>query len=137
MRRTERLLVITAWAVPVLVVAQAAMVGESLFGATSLIRLHGTVGNLVFLLAAAALGLALLTRPPAPTTLLLFSSLALIFLQIPLGYLGHRTGITVASSVHVTLGVTIAVLSAAGAMRASIVRPDGRDVGRDDVGSDG
>jgi hypothetical protein len=120
---TSRLLLITAWSVPILVVIQAAMIGETLFGDASLVRAHGTLGNIVFLLAASALGLALLAAPPAPATLLLFSSVALLFLQIGLGYLGHRTGIATASSVHVALGVTIAVISAAGAMRASARPP--------------
>ena len=113
----SRLLVVTAWTVPILVVIQAAMIGETLFGSASLVRAHGMVGNLVFLLAASALGLAILTAPPAPATLLLFSSVALLFLQTGLGYLGHRTGISTASSVHVALGVAIAVISAAAAMR--------------------
>jgi hypothetical protein len=115
-----KLLSLVAWSVPLLVVVQAAMIGETMFGSSSLIALHGTVGNLTFLLAVVALALAWFAKMSGATLLLLFTSVLLLFAQIGLGYLGHRTGFATASSVHVGLGVGIAVLSAGAAMRCSL-----------------
>jgi len=111
----ERSLVAVAWSVPVLVVAQAAMIGRTLFGSSSLIALHGSTGNLTFLLAVIVLALAWSTRRSGVTMLLTFTTVLLLFVQIGSGYLGHRTGISLASSVHVTLGVIVTAVSAAAA----------------------
>jgi hypothetical protein len=46
----------------------------------------------------------------------------LLFVQIGSGYLGHRTGIALASSVHVTLGVLVTAVSAAAAMACTTER---------------
>lgn len=108
-----------AWSVPLLVIVQAAMIGQTLYGSRALIGLHGSVGNLTFLLAVAALALSWVARRSGTALLLTFSSVLLLFAQTGTGYLGHRYGITLASSVHIGLGVAIAVLSAAAAMRLS------------------
>lgn len=112
-----RLLVPVAWTVPVLIVAQAAMIGRTFYGSGSLIALHGSTGNLTFLLAAAALGLALLARRSGLALLLTFTTVLLLFAQIGSGYLGHRYGMAIASSTHITLGVVVTAVSAAAAMR--------------------
>lgn len=114
-----RLLGPVAWSVPVLIVAQAAMIGQTLFGSSALVALHGSTGNLTFLLAVVALALAWRARRSGATLLLTFATVLLLFAQTGLGYLGHRTGIALASSVHVTLGVLVMGVSAAAALRAS------------------
>jgi len=117
-----RLLGPVVWSVPVLVVAQAAMIGQTLFGSGSLIALHGSTGNLAFLLATAALALAWLARRPGPALLLTFATVLVLFVQIGSGYLGHRAGITSASSVHVTLGVLVTAISTAAATLCTVRR---------------
>jgi len=117
--RTGRSVVPVAWTVPLLVVVQAAMVGQTLYGPSALIGLHGTVGNVTFLAAAITLGLAWRARLSGTALLLTFSSVLLLFAQTGLGYLGHRTGLATASSVHVALGVGITALATAAAMRCS------------------
>ena len=111
----NRLLGPVAWSVPVLVVAQAAMIGQTLFGSSSLVALHGSTGNLTFLLAAVTLALAWAARRSGVTLLLTFTTVLVLFVQIGSGYLGHRTGIALASSVHITLGVLVTAISATAA----------------------
>jgi hypothetical protein len=111
-----------AWLVPALIVVQAAMVGETMFGGRSLIALHGSIGNLTFLLAAITLALAWSAKRSGLALLLTFTTVLLLFAQIGLGYLGHRTGLATASSVHVTLGVLVMGVSAAAAMRCTSER---------------
>jgi heme A synthase len=118
----ERLLGPIAWSVPALVVAQAAMIGQTFFGASSLIALHGSTGNLTFLLAAFTLALAWFARRSGVALLLTFVTVLLLFVQIGSGYLGHRYGISLASSVHITLGVLVTAISAAAAMRCTMER---------------
>jgi hypothetical protein len=118
----ERILLPIAWSVPVLIIAQAAMIGQTLYGSGSLIALHGSTGNLTFILAALALGLALLARRSGVVLLLTFATALLLFAQIGSGYLGHRYGLTLASSAHVTLGVVVTAVSAAAAMRCTSER---------------
>ena len=86
-----------AWSVPLLIVVQAAMIGQTWFGSTSLVALHGSTGNLTFLLAVVTLALAWRARRSGPALLLTFATVVLLFAQTGLGYLGHRTGLSVAS----------------------------------------
>lgn len=116
---TERLIAPVAWSVPVLIVAQAAMIGQTLYGSGSLIAVHGSTGNLTFLLAVVTLGLAWRARRSGVALLLALTTVLLLFAQTGLGYLGHRTGLTLASSVHVALGVLVMGVSAATAMRCT------------------
>lgn len=113
-----RLLGPVAWSVPVLIVAPAATIGQTLFGSSALVALHGSTGNLTFLLAVVALALAWRARRSGTTLLLAFATVLLLFAQTGLGYLGHRTGVALASSTHVTLGVLVMGVSAAAALRA-------------------
>jgi heme A synthase len=106
----------------VLIIAQAAMIGQTLFGTSALVALHGSTGNFTFLLAVLTLALAWRERRSGLTLLLTFGTVLLLFAQIGSGYLGHRTGVTLASSVHIALGVAVTAISAAGAMRVT----DGR-----------
>lgn len=117
-----RLLGPVAWSVPALIVVQAGMVAQTLYGPDSLIALHGSTGNLTFVLAVVTLTLAWRLRRSGPALLLAFATVVLLFAQIGLGYLGHRTGITIASVVHVTLGVLVMGVSAAAAMRCTSER---------------
>jgi hypothetical protein len=121
----DRLLAPVAWSVPVLVVTQAAMIGQTLYGPGSLIGLHGSTGNLTFLLAAVTLVLAWSARRSGVALLLTFATVLLLFAQIGSGYLGHRYGMSVASSAHITLGVLVTAVSAAAAMRCSTERSSG------------
>ena len=112
-----RILGPVAWSVPILIVVQAAMIGQTLYGSDSLVALHGSTGNLTFLLAVVALALAWRARRSGSALLLSLTTVLLLFAQTGLGYLGHRNGLTLASSVHVTLGVLVMGVSAAAAMR--------------------
>jgi heme A synthase len=122
----SRLLGPIVWSVPVLVVAQAAMIGQTLFGPRSLVALHGSTGNVTFLLAATALALTWLARRSGAALLLTLTTVLVLFVQIGSGYLGHRTGIALASSVHVTLGVLVTAVSAAAATVCTAERRAGR-----------
>ncbi len=115
----SRTVAAVAWTVPVLVVVQAAMIGQTLYGSSSLMGLHGSVGNLTFLLAVCTLVMTWPARRSGTALLLTFSSVLLLFVQTGTGYLGHRYGFSLASSVHIGLGVAIAALSATAAMRLS------------------
>lgn len=119
---SDRLLGPVAWSVPSLVVVQAAMIGQTFYGSGSLIALHGSTGNLTFLLAALTLALAWTARRSGIALLLTFTTVLILFAQIGSGYLGHRYGISLASSVHITLGVLVTAISAAAAMRCTTER---------------
>ena len=121
-RKAARILEPVAWSVPVLIVAQAAMIGQTFYGPSSLIALHGSTGNLTFLLAVATLGLAWMARRSGVALLLTLMTVLLLFVQIGSGYLGHRTGIALASSAHITLGVLVTGVSTAAAMRCTSER---------------
>jgi len=121
-RTAARILGPVAWSVPVLIVAQAAMIGQALSGSGSLIALHGSTGNLTFVLALLALGLAWRARRSGTTLLLALATVLLLFAQTGLSYLGHRTGSALASSVHVTLGVLVMGVSATAALRCTTDR---------------
>ena len=121
-----RVLPLAAWAVPVLVVVQAVLIGQAQFGgAPELVATHGIVGNATFLAAAVALGAALLARRPGRVLLPLSVGVLLLFAQTGLGYLGHRTGIGAASSVHVGLGVALTVVTTLAATRVAGGRAQG------------
>lgn len=119
----SRSVTLVAWTVPLLVIVQAAMIGQTLYGPSALVGLHGSVGNLTFVLAVATLGLARSARRSRAALLLASGSVLLLIAQTGSGYLGHRYGISLASSVHIGLGVAIGVLSAAAAMRLGAERP--------------
>lgn len=118
----SRVLGPVAWSVPALIVVQATMIGQTFYGSSSLIAAHGSLGNLTFVLATVTLALAWVARRSGVTLLLTFLTVLLLFAQIGSGYLGHRTGITVASSAHIALGVLVTAISAAAAMRCTTER---------------
>ncbi len=132
----SRLLGPVAWSVPVLVIAQAAMIGQTFYGTSSLIALHGSTGNLTFLLAALTLGLAWFARRSGVALLLTFATVLVLFVQIGSGYLGHRAGIALASSAHITLGVLVTAISAAAAMRCTTERRAARTAASPPVAPD-
>ena len=117
-----RSLVPLAWSVPFLIVVQAGMIGQTFYGSSSLIALHGSTGNLTFLLATATLALTFIARRSGTALLLTFTTFLLLFAQIGSGYLGHRYGFALASSAHITLGVAVTAVSAAAAMRCTSER---------------
>jgi heme A synthase len=119
----SKILVPVAWSVPSLIVVQAAMIGQTFYGPSTLISLHGSTGNLTFLLAALTLALAWVARRSGTALLLTLVTVLLLFVQIGSGYLGHRTGIALASSTHITLGVLVTAVSAVAAMRCTSERP--------------
>ena len=99
--RTHR---IVAEVLAALVLAQAVVAGQALFGDWS-IRVHGFMGNASFLLGLVLLGLAVVGRP-ARTRLVLSAVLVpALFAQTGLGYVGRETA--EAAAWHVPLGVAI------------------------------
>jgi heme A synthase len=111
MDRAARLLAPLAWAVPVLVVVQALLIGQALTGSPELVGLHGVLGNVTFVLAALAVLIAWLVPASRAVRLLLTLSAVLLVAQTGLGYIGHRSGVGLATSVHVGLGVALTVVA--------------------------
>jgi hypothetical protein len=118
----SRVLVPLAWLVPAGILVQAAIAGQALFGSPALIGLHGGIGHGVLTLAVLTAGLAWVAR--APRTAAVLATLAVLGLigQTGLGYVGHRTGVLLASSLHIPLGVTLLGLSVATAVLISTRR---------------
>lgn len=88
----------------VLVLAQAALAGQALFG-TSDILVHGYLGNASFTVGFVAAALAAFGRLPG--VVLVLSGLALLFLfaQTGIGYIGRESA--TAASIHIPVGVGI------------------------------
>jgi hypothetical protein len=102
---------VVAWLVPLGVLAQAVLAGQSTFAGAGLIGLHGGLGHGVLLLSIVTAGLAWVTRTRVVIALL--ASLAVVALigQTGLGYAGTRTGLNAASALHIPLGVLIVGLT--------------------------
>jgi hypothetical protein len=96
----------TAMALAVLTLVQAVSAARSnrLFGSWS-ITVHGAIGNAVFVIALAGLGLALLRRGGRAAVMTAGGLAFLVTAQIGLGYLG-RTSLE-AAAWHVPTGVAI------------------------------
>lgn len=109
----RRPLLLAAWLVPLGILVQAALAGQALFAAADLFGLHGGVGHGTLALAVITAGLAWVTRAPRPVAVL--ATLAVLGLvgQTGLGYVGHRTGVALASSLHIPLGVALLGLTVA------------------------
>ncbi|GGI04611.1 hypothetical protein [Egicoccus halophilus] len=104
---------VASWLVPLGILLQAALAGQALFVDGGLFGLHGGVGHGVLGLAVVQAGLVLVRRAGAlPLGLAVVLVIGLVG-QTGLGYVGHRTGNAVASSLHVPLGVTLLGLSVA------------------------
>jgi hypothetical protein len=96
-----------------LVLLQAVMAGRAQFGDWS-IEAHGIVGNVSFLLAVGGLVLAIITRAPRGVVVVAGVIVALMVVQIVLGYGGQE-----AAAWHVPNGVAIFGLTV---YQVSIVR---------------
>ena len=102
---------IIAGVMVVLVLLLAVLAGRYLSLGDQVIELHGWIGNGVFVLAVANLGLAVATRPDDGPALALAGIIALLtFSQVGLGYVGRDTAD--AAALHVPNGVLLMGLSA-------------------------
>ena len=108
----RRVLLVLNVLVVVLILVQAMLAGQSLFGSAS-ITVHGFVGNATFALAVVAAFVALAAK--VPVWVLSIDALLglLLFFQTGLGYVGRDS--TLAASWHIPLGVTAFGLAVAGA----------------------
>lgn len=105
---TARRLVV--WALPALVLVQAALAGQFLFEASDVITVHGIIGNVTFALTVLGVGLVLAAaRDDGVAFGVAVALVALTFAQVGLGYVGRET--TAAAAWHIPLGVTIFGLS--------------------------
>lgn len=114
-----RALAVVAALLVVLVLVQAALAGQALFG-TGDIEIHGYLGNASFVLGLAGAVLAFAARLPGWQVSLSVVLLATLFAQTGLGYVGRES--TAAASWHIPLGVAIfglAVLQAYSAASSS------------------
>jgi hypothetical protein len=95
---------ILVYAMPVLVLVQAAVAGQHLFEGAS-ISIHGILGEATFALTVVGVGLAWVRKCDG---LVFFSAVALVslaFAQVGLGFVGRDT--TAAAAWHIPLGVAI------------------------------
>jgi hypothetical protein len=107
MSRLARPLLVLAWLVPAGVLVQAILAGQGLFRDAGLIGLHGGIGHGVLLLAVLLVGLVLLTRVGRGPALLAATNVVLLVAQTGMGYAGRRSGVAIASSLHVSLGAVL------------------------------
>ncbi|MFZ4433692.1 MAG: hypothetical protein ACOYOQ_10905 [Microthrixaceae bacterium] len=114
----RRVLLVLNVLVVVLILVQAMLAGQSLFGSAS-ITVHGFVGNATFALAVVAAFVALAAK--VPVWVLSIDALLglLLFFQTGLGYVGRDS--TLAASWHIPLGVTAFGLAVAGLVGAILV----------------
>jgi hypothetical protein len=112
--------IVLAWTIPVGILVQAVLAGQAWFVTPSLFALHGGVGHGVLLLATVTGVMSWFVAVGRWTAAL--ASLVVVGLigQTGLGYLGHRSAVAAASSVHVPLGVTLFGLSLAVAMLVTL-----------------
>lgn len=114
MHRPLRLVLLaTSWLVPTLVIAQAALTGQTLFAGAGLTGLHGGLGHAVLTLTVIAVITSWLVATPRSTSVAFVLLLGLVVAQTGLGYSGHRAAIAGASALHIPLGVVIAVTATA------------------------
>jgi hypothetical protein len=104
--------------VVVLILVQAMLAGQSLFGSAS-ITVHGFVGNATFAIAVVAAFLALAAKVPVWVLSIDALLALLLFFQTGLGYVGRDS--TLAASWHIPLGVTAFGLAVAGLVGAILV----------------
>jgi hypothetical protein len=111
---------VTTSLIVLLVLTQAAMAGQALYGAGD-IGVHGYVGNATFALGLVAVLLALVARVPRWLLVATGLLLVVLFAQTGLGYAGRTS--TGAASIHIPLGVTAFGLATAAALGAILTRP--------------
>lgn len=101
-----------SWLVVAAILAQAALAGQAWFVSPALFGLHGGIGHGVL---ALTLGLVVLTflRGVGSWFAGSVALLAGLVAQTGLGYVGRRSGVALASSVHVPLGVALLGLATA------------------------
>lgn len=95
----------------VLILIQAILAGRGWYVDFDLIRVHGYVGNAVFLLSAGLVVLVYLVGLRGPTLLLSGAIFLLVFGQVGLGYAGRESAIS--ASLHVPNGVLLFGLTTA------------------------
>lgn len=105
----------TALLFALLVMVQAVLAGQGWFVDVDLIRMHGYVGNVVFLLAVAQVVLAYIAGLRDVTLILAGAIFLLVFGQVGLGYAGRESAM--AASLHVPNGVLLFGLTTAVCMR--------------------
>lgn len=89
---------------PAIVLVQAALAGQHLFGGAA-ITIHGILGNLTFALAVVGVVLAVVRRSDGFAFFVAVMLLALAFAQVGLGYVGRE--ISQAAAWHIPTGVAI------------------------------
>lgn len=96
--------ILLAWVIPAGILVQAVLAGQGWFVDQGLMALHGGVGHGV--LTAAGLVTAWMWWRRPSWTVVALASFALVGLigQTGLGYAGRRSGIALASSLHIPLG---------------------------------
>lgn len=87
-----------------LVLIQAWMAGQSLFGDFSIV-VHGIVGNVSYLIAVVALVLAAVARAPKGALIVAAVVVLLMTVQIGIGYMGRESA--GAASWHIPNGVLL------------------------------
>lgn len=120
----------TAIGLVALVLVQAVIAGQSLFGGWT-IDVHGWLGNASFVLGVLLVALAVRSRLGPALTLLAAGLVIAMFVQTGLGYAG-RTSL-VAASWHVPLGVTVFGLAVANA--ALLLAPQRQHASTGEVGA--
>lgn len=108
-------LLTAAWLLPLLVVLQAALTGQTWFAGAGLTGLHGGLGHAALLLSLVGMLLSWLGRTPRSIAVTFTTLNVLIIAQIGLGYSGHRAAVAAASALHIPLGVAVAALAATAA----------------------
>jgi hypothetical protein len=117
--RAQIAFVASSGVVMVLVLVQAALAGQFLFG-TGDILVHGYVGNASFAVGVLAVVVAFAGRLPGLSVALATALVALLFAQTGLGYVGRES--TTAASWHIPLGVTTFGVAVAAVMVGLLVR---------------
>ncbi|MDZ7673501.1 MAG: hypothetical protein U5K30_00285 [Acidimicrobiales bacterium] len=100
--RTEEIL---AGIIAATVLLLAVLAGRSLFLGDLIIETHGYIGNAVFMIALANVGVTLAARADGVTAAVAFAVALLTFSQIGLGYVGRDT--PDAAALHVPNGVLL------------------------------
>ena len=113
-----------SWVVVLGVVIQAVLAGQGLFaGQQGLFGLHGGIGHGV-LLAAVLVALGSWASATGRLVPIVASTNVLLLVgQTGLGYTGRRSGVAIASSLHVPLGVTILGVAVAVAVLLAVRPP--------------
>jgi hypothetical protein len=118
--RMRTALLVLAWLVPAGVLAQAILAGQAWFVSPALFGLHGGIGHGVLLVALTTAGLSWLVGRSRTAAILASVAVVALVGQTGLGYVGHRSGVALASSLHIPLGVSILGVSVAVAVLLTV-----------------